>query len=137
MNSKSHLSYIQIMIIAIVLGVAARMIAPQFTQATVEEQGISKLVKGLEEVRIQLDLYLVHHKGTLPPTDSFSGFEAAFTTKKGKYNPMLAEIPENPFNGLKTVRFDGEPAGSNNAGWRLDTKTGFFQADNDLCCAAL
>jgi len=125
------------MIIAVVLGVAARMIAPQFTEATSEEQGISQLVNSLEEVRIQLDFYRVHHKGCLPPTDSFAGFEDAFTTKNRMYNPSLGEIPENPFNGLKTIRFDGEPAGANKAGWRLDTKTGHFQADNDRCCAAL
>jgi hypothetical protein len=35
----------------------------------------------------------------------------------------------NPFNGLNTVRFDGEPAGADKAGWRLDSETGKFQAD--------
>jgi hypothetical protein len=43
----------------------------------------------------------------------------------------------NPFNGLNMVRFDGEPAGSGKAGWRLDKKNGYFQADNDAAYAGL
>lgn len=137
MNRKTNPSYVQVIIIAIVLGVAARMIAPQFTEASNEEAEICELIDGLEEMRFQLDLYRVRHRNCLPPTDSFTGFETAVTTESGQYVPFIREIPANPFNGLKTVRFDGEPAGADKAGWRFDTKTGLFQADNDVCCAAL
>ena len=125
------------MIIAIVLGVVARMIAPQFTEASNEEAEVCELIDGLEEMRVHLDLYRVRHQGRLPPTDSLAGFESAVTTRAGRYVPYIKEIPTNPFNGLKTVRFDGEPAGAGEAGWRLDTETGLFQADNDANYAAL
>ena len=59
------------------------------------------------------------------------------TTKVGRYGPYINKIPVNPFNNLKTVRFDGEKAGSGEAGWRFDTKTGAFQADNDADYAML
>jgi hypothetical protein len=59
------------------------------------------------------------------------------TSRIQDYGPYVKKIPVNPFNNLNTVRFDGEPAGSNKAGWRLDTRTGLFQADNDAGYAAL
>lgn len=137
MNKKTHFSYVEVMVVAIVLGIAGRMIAPQFTEASNEEAKVSELVDGLEAMRAQVDLYRVQHEDILPPTGSFRSFETAMTTTVGQHGPYVKKIPTNPFNGLKTVRFNGEPAGAGKAGWRLDTKTGLFQADNDAACAAL
>ncbi|MFA5239928.1 MAG: hypothetical protein WC476_09530 [Phycisphaerae bacterium] len=137
MNGKRRFSYIEIIVMAIMLGAAVRMIAPQFTEASNEEGRISELIDALETMRTQVDLYRVQHKNILPPVDSFATFETAMTTKLGRYGPYIRRIPTNPFNGLNTVRFNGEPAGADKAGWRLDTKTGSFQADNDAACAAL
>lgn len=134
---KIQLSYVEVMVVAIVLGIAGKMIAPQFTQASNDEAKISELVEGLEMMRAQMDLYRAQHEDILPPVDSFKSFETAMTTTVGQHGPYIKQIPTNPFNGLKTVRFDGEPAGAGKAGWRLDTKTGLFQADNDAACAAL
>jgi len=120
----------------ILIGVGARAIQPQLTKAGTETK-VAYLVDGLERMRAQLDLYRARHRGSLPPTNSFSSFEIALTTKIGKYGPYIKRIPVNPFNNLKTVRFDGKPAGFGTAGWRLDTKTGLFQADNGADYAAL
>ncbi len=130
MRVKGHLSYIEIVIVAIVLGAAGRAISPRFSGANVEAK-VSVLVDGLSEMRTQLDLYQAEHGDKLPPTDTFSSFEAAMTRKAGGCGPYVKKIPANPFNRLKTVRFDGEAAGTGKAGWRLDTKTGAFQADSE------
>ncbi|MDD5064305.1 MAG: type II secretion system protein [Phycisphaerae bacterium] len=137
MEKNIRLSYVEVMVVAIVLGIAGKMISPQFTEASNEEAKISGLVDGLEAMRIQIDLYRVQHEDILPPADSYKSFETAMTTTVGEHGPYVERIPTNPFNGLKTIRFDGEPAGAGEAGWRLDTKTGMFQADNDAACAAL
>jgi len=136
MKDKIHFSYLEVVIIVFVLGIAARTITPQFAEAGNEEK-VSDLVEGLEVMRAQLDLYRLQHKNCLPPADSFSSFETAMTTKVGRYGPYVKKIPTNPFNNLDTVRFDGEPAGAGKAGWRFDTETGLFQADNDAVYAAL
>jgi type II secretory pathway pseudopilin PulG len=136
MEDKIRFSFVEVVIMAIVLGIAARTIVPQFAEAGSEAK-VSELVDGLEAMRTQLDLYWVQHKDCLPPTDSFANFETAMTTKVGRCGPYVKNIPTNPFNNLNTVRFDGEPAGANKAGWRLDTETGSFQADNDADYAAL
>jgi len=131
MKEQSRWSYIEIVIITVILGTVAINVAPRFTQAGPEYR-ICKLIDGLQEMRSQLDLYSAQHKGGLPPTDSFEGFRTAMTKKIGQYGPYIRKIPENPFNNLVMVRFDGEPAGSGMAGWRLDTKTGLFQADDSV-----
>jgi len=136
MKDKIHFSYLEVVIIVFVLGIAARTITPQFAEAGNEEK-VSDLVEGLEVMRAQLDLYRLQHRNCLPPADSFSSFETAMTTKVGRYGPYVKKIPTNPFNNLDTVRFDGEPAGAGKAGWRFDTETGLFQADNDAVYAAL
>lgn len=136
MRVKGSLSYGEIAVIAIVLCAAGRMIDPQFSEASTEAK-VSALIDGLEEMRTQLDLYRAEHGDELPPTDTFASFEAAMTSEVGRDSPYVKKIPTNPFNKLKTVRFDGEPAGAGKAGWRLDTKTFLFQADNEAGYADL
>lgn len=136
MRERTRLSYVELVIIAIVLGIAGRIIVPALTEGSTEEK-VSALVERLSEMRSHLDLYRAHHAGNLPASDSFEGFQSAMTTKAGRYDPYIKKIPVNPFNGLNTVRFDGEPAGVDKAGWRLDTRSGLFQADNSAEYAEL
>jgi type II secretory pathway pseudopilin PulG len=136
MQEKTSPSFVQILITAIILGMVARSVGPLFTRAG-SDRRVCSLINGLETMRNAIDLYRAHHKGELPPCGSFESFEAAITTKAGRYRPSLNGIPVNPFNGLNTVRFDGEPAGSGRAGWRLDTNSRCFQADSDTAHAGL
>jgi general secretion pathway protein G len=137
MRANVRLSYVEIFIVAVVLGVGGRIAVPQLAEASTEEK-VCRLVDGLGTMRANLDLYRAEHGGNLPAVDTFAGFEAAMTTQVGQCGPYVEEeIPTNPFNELNTVRFDGEPAGAGKAGWRLDTQSGLFQADNDAAYAAL
>jgi type II secretory pathway pseudopilin PulG len=137
MKKKIHFSYLEAIIAVILIGAAGVKITPQLTEASSREEIVCELVDGLETMRVQIDLYRVQHRDRFPPTDSFASFETAMTKKAGRYGPYVEEIPTNPFNGLKTVRFNGAPAGTGEAGWRFNTKTGLFQADNSAACAAL
>ncbi len=136
MKKKIHFSYLELLIILIVLGVAARQTVPRLASASTDEK-VCILIDGLETMRAHLDLYRVEHGNRFPPSDSFDSFKTAMITKDGRFGPYVDRIPVNPFNNLDTVRFDGEEAGSGKAGWRIDTKTGVFQADNDADYAAL
>ncbi len=129
MRGSNRVSYVELVIMVIILGLVARAVVPQFVEADPKVK-ICELIEGLERMRAELDLYRAEHRGELPPADTFASFETAMTTKVGQYGPYIKAIPTNPFSGLKTVRFDGEPAGAGKAGWRFDTKTGLFQADN-------
>jgi general secretion pathway protein G len=136
MKEEAHWSYIEILAVVIVLGIVSMKAAPRFTQAR-QDFRIGRLTDGLQQMRFQLDLYKAQHEGNLPPTDSFESFNAGLTTRVGQYGPYIRKIPVNPFNNLSTVRFNGPPAGSGSAGWRLDTKTGLFQADDSTIHAGL
>ena len=130
MKTRVHFSFIDIVIIADVLIIIAVKAVPQYTQAKTHTN-TSALADGLQLMRCKLDLYQVRNSENLPPCNSFTGFEAAMTIPTGRYASYVEQIPTNPFNQLNTVRFDGKPAGANLAGWRLDTNTCAFQADND------
>ena len=136
MRERVRVSHVEVVVFTFVLSVVAVGIVPKFAKANTESR-ICNLVDGLEIMRTQLDLYRVWHDESFPPCDSFESFETAMTTKIGKYGPYVKNIPVNPFNGLNTVRFDGGPAGANKAGWRFDTETGLFQADNSSVYAGL
>ncbi len=136
MKEKTRLSYVEVVIIASVLCVVTMTVVPKFIKASPESK-TSGLIDGLQEMRSQLDLYRAQHENSLPPVDSFESFKTAMTTKVGQCGPYVGKVPVNPFNNLNTVRFDGEPAGAGKAGWRFDTKTGLFQADNHAAYAGL
>ncbi len=136
MKEKTRLSYVEVVIIASVLSVVTMTVVPKFIVASPESK-TSDLIDGLQEIRAQLDLYRAQHEDSLPPFDSFESFKTAMTTKIGRCGPYVGKVPVNPFNNLNTVRFDGEPAGAGKAGWRFDTKTGLFQADNHAAYAGL
>jgi len=136
MKKKTRLSYVEAVIIASVLSVVTMTVVPKFIGASPESK-TSDLVDGLQQMRAQLDLYRAQHENSLPPVDSFESFKTAMTTKVGQYGPYVEKVPVNPFNNLNTVRFDGVPAGAGKAGWRVDTETGLFQADNNAAYAGL
>jgi type II secretory pathway pseudopilin PulG len=136
MKKKTRLSYVEAVIIASVLSVVTMTVVPKFIGASPESK-TSDLIDGLQEMRAQLDLYRAQHENSLPPVDSFESFKTAMTTKVGQYGPYVKKVPVNPFNNLNTVRFDGVPAGAGKAGWRVDTETGLFQADNNAAYAGL
>ena len=131
MRRRNQWSYVEVVFITVILGLIAIEAAPRFTQAKPEnEVGLAQ--ENTKKIRSQLDLYRAQHEGRLPPADSFRSFRAAMITKTGQFGPYVRKIPVNPFNDLNTVRFDGEPAGIGMAGWRFDTKTGMFQADDSF-----
>lgn len=136
MGERTRLSYVEVVIIAVILGASAVTVGPKFTKAEMESK-VSNLINGLERMRVQLDLYRAQHNDSFPPCDSFESFQRAMTRKMGKYRPYIKKIPVNPFNNLRSVRFDGTPAGAGIAGWRFDTQSGLLQADNSPDCAGL
>jgi len=136
MTKAKRLSLIEVMTIVVVLGIGSAGIAPRYMEAG-EEEKLDQLINGLQTMRGQLALYCVQHDDRLPPTQSVEGFRIALTTRMGEYGPYIKKVPVNPYNNLDTIRFNGEPAGVNKAGWRFDTKDGSFRADNNVSHGAL
>jgi general secretion pathway protein G len=144
MIRKSGFTLVEILIVVIILGILAAIVIPQFTNAGTEAR-TSSLLSNLRRVRSQIELYKFQHKEQLPAKtgETSAEFERRITTttdadgNAGSDNgPYLQSIPKNPFNDLNTVRLDGAAAGANTEGWRFDTTTGTFQADDSADHAA-
>ena len=135
-KEKNRLSYVELATVLVALSIVSMQVVPKFTQAT-EASKTDELIQGLQEMRNGLKLYSVQNENPVPPTDSFESFEAALTDTNGEGEPYVKKIPVNPYNGSNTVRFNGDPAGANKAGWRFNTESGSFQADNNRRHAVL
>ena len=144
MRSKSGFTLVEILIVVVILGILAAIVIPQFTEAS-EEARYSSLVSDLQTMRSQIELYKVQHKDDMPGTVTDVSFLEAMTQytdidgvlaipqapDTGVYGPYVQKLPTNPFNDFATVRMNGAAAGANTEGWRFDTTTGTFYADDD------
>ncbi len=147
MKAKSGFTLVEILIVVVILGILAAIVIPQFTNASTEAKQNS-LMSDLQTVRSQIELYKVQHNDLMPDPEAegtwttmtqytdISGTVSPTKTSTCKYGPYLQQIPKNPFNDLSTVRPDGAVAGANTHGWRFDTTSGAFQADDTVAHGA-
>ncbi|MBN2457039.1 MAG: type II secretion system protein [Sedimentisphaerales bacterium] len=149
MKSKSGFTLVEILIVVVILGILAAIVIPQFSEASTEAKE-SRLRNDLQTVRSQIELFKIQHNDVLPGQGTGStDFATDLTTYTmvdgtpattqapgdGVYGRYLQAIPTNPWNDSNDVREDGAAAGANSDGWRFDTTTGTFQADDDLSCS--
>ena len=137
MRHKAAFTLIELLVLVVLLSILA-VVVPHISGAG-EETGSSALVADLLEVRSKIELYKFHHGGRLPASEGETSedFLRRMTTKTngggdpgGQLGPYLQSLPVNRFNGSAVVRVDGAAAGANTDGWRFDTMTGVFQADD-------
>jgi general secretion pathway protein G len=145
MKDTKAYTLVEICIIMVILGVLAAVLIPQFGQAATEAR-TAALCGSLDDVRADIELYRQDHKGQLPGAGSASWIEAMLGVtdiagsvytdamrERGlaKFGPYMRNVPVNPFNDCSTVRVDGPEAGANTHGWRFDSRSGEFQADDN------
>ena len=140
MISNKGFTLVEILIVVVILGILAAIVVPQLSNSSTEVKN-SALATDLRKVRTQIELYKFHHKEMLPASsgETTDDFEQRITEKTDSdgnagtdYGPYMQRIPLNPFNNLNTVRIDGSAAGANTDGWRFDTSSGDFQADDSV-----
>jgi len=141
MKAKSGFTLVEILIVVVILGILAAIVIPQFTNASTEAK-TNSLMSNLQSVRSQIELYKVQHNDLLPSPEAagtwnrmtqytdISGEAQAAKDATHIYGPYLQQVPKNPFNDLATVRPDGAAGGANTEGWRFDTTSGAFVADD-------
>ena len=132
MKARIGFVLIQVSLVGAICSVGAGIVAPDFSaRGTGAEE--AHFLADLQTIRCQLELYKIQHNEQLPPTDSFASFEQALTTKDGlDRGPYLVAMPNNPFSGDRTVRFEEgqNTAGEDSAGWVFNRETGAFNADD-------
>jgi type II secretion system protein G len=144
MIHKGGFTLVEILVVVVLLGILAAVVVPQFTGAS-NTTRTSSLATNLRRVRSQIELYKYQHNEQFPAAlgDAAADFVRRMTTQTdadgnagNDFGPYLQRIPVNAFNDLNTVRIDGGAAGLNTEGWRFDTMTGAFQADDSAAHAA-
>jgi general secretion pathway protein G len=148
MKAKSGFTLVEILIVVVILGILAAIVIPQFTEASTEAK-TSSLCTDLQSVRSQIELYKIQHNDNLPGVvngthTAGANFQAAMTGQTDifgevgtDYGPYLQKVPMNQFNNDDSIRIDGAAAGAGTDGWRFDTGTGAFHADDNAAHAAL
>jgi general secretion pathway protein G len=145
MLRKCGFTLVEILVVVVLLGILAAIVVPQFSEAGSESR-TSALLTDLHRVRSQIELYKFQHNDNFPAAtgETNDDFLRRMTTKTDvdgnagiDFGPYMQSIPVNPFNDRSTVRIDGAAAGSNSVGWRFDTATGAFQADDSAAHAGL
>ncbi len=139
MSVKRGFTLVEILIVVSILGILAAIVIPQYQSNTTEAKRAC-LQSNLHAVRKQIELYKIHHNGALPAAVGETGddFTRRMTTATdesgaagGPFGPYLERMPANVYNKFSTVRTGDPAAGANSAGWRFDSLSGVFQADDN------
>jgi len=152
---KAGFTLIEILIVVIVLGVLAAIVAPQFTSASETARELT-LRSDVLMVRNQLEHYRVQHGDQYPWEIAGENSEHVIAqmtnhTNDGgqiidgdssvvfhKNGPYMDRFPVNPFvrdahmPGGAITFASGKPTGTGSTGWYIDTDTGKFYANTDV-----
>lgn len=139
---RAGFSLVELVIVVVIIGIIGAIAIPRVTRSG-EGARLRALEADLVILQKAADLYEIEHAGDSPahPGGVLSADAVAFMhrlTRKtdpsgsigGWFGPYLRALPANPVSGLRTIRIDGAPAGANTHGWRFDSTTRLFAADD-------
>ena len=152
---KNGFTLVELMIVVTILGILAAIVIPEF-QGHAAESRESAVKSSLHTVRSQIELYKMQHNnlnpgyfnGTMTATptilaNQFTGTSQLNGTAQASktpsdpylYGPYLMEMPENPFNNLRTVTIvtdattDFSAVANDTTGWLYNKATATFKVN--------
>jgi prepilin-type N-terminal cleavage/methylation domain-containing protein len=148
--SRRAFSLVEILIVVVILGILAAIAVPKLSNASLISRE-NTLKEDLRFLRTQIGVYYTHHRDTFPGypggnpsgtptgaifvdqltkhTDSFGNIGTE-QTDVFKWGPYLTKMPENPVNGLATVKIlsQGEAfVADATTGWLYQPSTGTIE----------
>jgi len=143
---RSAFTLIEVLIVVIIMAVLAATIIPQFSSST-KDAKTSSLKFNMHTLRSQIEMYKVHHLGTLPAITNndlpqlYSATNVSGTIGTSgtdyPYGPYVdQQLPVNPFDNSNKVTAVGtpgqKPTGVKGSlgGWQYDATTGAIWPNN-------
>ncbi len=137
---------VELMIVVSILGILGALVLPVY-QGHASEAKVSAAKSNLHAIRAQIELYRMHHSGTLPGyafgagvtegtlAEQFTGtstVDGATSSSKMPtdpflYGPYLVKTPANPFNNRSNMAYSTDfaaDAGVEDSGWLYNRTTG-------------
>ena len=145
-RSRQHsagFTLIEVLIVVVIMAVLAATIIPQFSSSASDAK-TSATKFNLQSLRSQIELYKLHHNGTLPTltagglpqltSATDANGNVGTTGPSFPYGPyMVNGLPMNSFTNSNTVTaITTSPptaASGSNGGWLYNTTTGQIYAD--------
>ena len=142
-QARRGFTLVEVLIMVAVLAILAFTVLPQFTSASSDAKEAA-LVQNLQVLRRQIQLYRMHHEDKLPAqgatteaklTDVLlkrTDVEGTVNATVGRYGPyIIALLPPNPFNNLRSVRVATTDSAADGAtGWIYNSATGTIKANS-------
>ena len=143
---RSGFTLVEILIVAVIMGILASIVIPQFTQSS-DDARYSATLQDLQTLRSQIDLYRNQHENRYPgdtkssdgsaggdgtdfakqltePTNE-SGKTGAFGDPDYPFGPYFHnQVPANPFNALRDVTVDSPTTADDASGWVFEKTAG-------------
>jgi len=134
-RNKAGFTLVEILIVVVILGILAAIVAPQFTSAS-QEAIKGALQSQLQTINSQVELYRVRNQGDMPWGSDLSGIAGADAASWGPLvaDEYLKEAPVNGFTGESTLVADtgAIAAGTDSAnGWAADTDSTVYAVGYD------
>jgi len=130
-TDKKGFTLVEVMWVIMFLGLLAGIIVPQFADANGDAK-MANLMKNLQSVRAQLELYRLQHNNAYPTdittqltskTDDDGTIDPA-----GALGPYMRFFPDNKF--IDDPAKAGATAGAAGDGWNYDSATGILLANS-------
>lgn len=142
-SRRNAFTLIEVLIVVIIMAVLAATIIPQFSSST-DDAKESSMKFNLHTLRSQIEMYKVHHSGTVPALATFedqltkpTSITGATTGSDLDYGPYIqGEVPANPFNNssdlvaIATAGTEPTAVVAGGAGWQYDASNGNFYPNN-------
>lgn len=140
---RSAFTLVEVLLVVVIMAILAATVVTQFNSST-DDAKESALTFNLHAMRSQIELYKLHHNGSLPsltagslPQLSAATNVSGATGTPGSsfpYGPYLVNgVPANPITGVATVTATATnppTAPSGTGGWLYHAGTGMIWADS-------
>ena len=132
---RGAFTLVELLIVVAIIAILAILVLPKFIGAS-DEAREAALMKDLQMLRNQIEVFKLHHGGVIPDNDIVDQLlnktdERGSERTDGQYGPYIPIFPTNPFTDTNSVEVGGDSPGGGDHGWFYNRDTGLISPDDD------